>query len=108
MHDMELRHHPLMSYRGVPTWPPVWVWTGGGERVERRITGEIGTLLEVVLPDIEPRCRCQLTIQHDAARYLGVLLFDEPFFCRQVYGFLQGCCGRLIRDIGSMDISSLA
>jgi hypothetical protein len=28
---MVLRKHPLFNYRGVPSWPPVWRFTGGLE-----------------------------------------------------------------------------
>ena len=29
---VELRNHPRMSYRKVPSWPPSWVWISGSER----------------------------------------------------------------------------
>jgi hypothetical protein len=28
---MLFRNHPLMRYRGVPSWPPDWIWTDGLE-----------------------------------------------------------------------------
>jgi hypothetical protein len=29
---MLLRHHPLMSYHAVPSWPPAWIWLDGVRR----------------------------------------------------------------------------
>ena len=39
---MQLREHPLMTYHGVPNWPPVWMWRGGDRN--RSIRGEVGVL----------------------------------------------------------------
>ena len=38
---MVFRDHPLMRYRGVPSWPPDWIWTDGLE--DKRPKGEIGS-----------------------------------------------------------------
>jgi hypothetical protein len=45
---MELRDHRLMSYRGVPNWPPVWVRikTAAEQQILR---GEIGVLQQHAL-----------------------------------------------------------
>jgi hypothetical protein len=45
---MLLRNHPLMRYRGIASWPPVWTWIGGGEK--KRPRGEIGILRSVARP----------------------------------------------------------
>ena len=37
---MLLRDHPLLCYRGVPSWPPTWTWVGGSDNQKPR--GEIG------------------------------------------------------------------
>jgi hypothetical protein len=42
---MELRKHPLMSYRGIPSWPPEWVWVLGKDKLCPQ--GEVGVLEEV-------------------------------------------------------------
>ena len=42
---MLLRNHPLMRYRGVPSWPPNWVWTDGFE--DKRPKGEVGVFRRV-------------------------------------------------------------
>jgi hypothetical protein len=45
---MLLRDHPLMSYRGVPRWPPAWLWRGGNETINPK--GEVGILKDVIPP----------------------------------------------------------
>jgi len=30
--NMLVRNHPLMSYHGIPSWPPVWTFTDGPEK----------------------------------------------------------------------------
>jgi hypothetical protein len=49
---MLLRDHPLMLYRGVPNWPPVWSCTDGRNQHPR---GEVGTLKPVFRSDMQPR-----------------------------------------------------
>jgi hypothetical protein len=44
---MSLRDHPLMKFKGVPSWPPDWIWTGGAKN--QRPRGEVGILQEVLL-----------------------------------------------------------
>jgi hypothetical protein len=100
---MLLRDHPLMSYCGVPSWPPKWTWTGGPENNHPR--GEIGILREVVLSNVLPRAdRCFLYIDHDGSSYIGCLLIDDAF-CSQIAKLLQGCCNRPIAEIGSLNLS---
>jgi hypothetical protein len=74
---MLLRAHPLMSYRGVPSWPPSWVWT-------KRPRGEIGILKAVSLSTIQPANRCYLYIDHEASSYIGCLLVEDIAFCRHL------------------------
>lgn len=49
---MLLRNHPLMSYKGIPNWPPIWTWTDGVENTRPR--GEIGILKGVALSKVQP------------------------------------------------------
>jgi PPK2 family polyphosphate:nucleotide phosphotransferase len=78
---MLFRDHPLMSYRGVPNWPPVWTWTGGLENGHPR--GEIGILKEVLLSKVKPATQF-LYIDHEGSSYIGCLLFDDHAFCRHI------------------------
>jgi hypothetical protein len=40
-----LRDHPIMSYRGVPNWPPVWTQTRSDG--VKKLRGELGVLIYV-------------------------------------------------------------
>jgi hypothetical protein len=45
---MELRRHSLMSFGGIPTWPPPeWVWASGLRNVFIYPKGEVGVLENV-------------------------------------------------------------
>jgi hypothetical protein len=100
---MLLRDHPLLRYRGIPTWPPSWTWTRGLENKSPR--GEIGVLTQVALSKIKPACWCYLYIDHEGSEYIGCLLIDDPAFCHQIVELLQNWCGRPIAEIGSIDLT---
>jgi hypothetical protein len=100
---MLLRDHPLMSYHGVPSWPPVWTCKNGLQKKLRR--GEIGILKSVTISNSQPADRCFLYIEHEGSSYVGCLLFDDSTFCGQIAKVLQGYCNRRIAEIGSLDLS---
>jgi hypothetical protein len=100
---MLLRDHPLMSYKGLPNWPPTWTWTNGLEN--KHPQGEVGILRAVSLSNVLPADRCFLYIDHEGSSYIGCLLFNEPAFCSQIAKLLQGCCNRRIAEIGSLELS---
>ena len=45
---MVFRDHPLMRYRGVPSWHPDWIWTDGLE--DKHPKGEIGVFRRLDSP----------------------------------------------------------
>jgi hypothetical protein len=100
---MLLRDHPLMSYRGVSSWPPVWTWLSGS--ANKHPQGEIGILRGVTLSNILPADRCFLYIDHEEASYMGCLLIDDRTFCGQIAKLLQGYYDRPIAEIGSIDLA---
>jgi hypothetical protein len=112
MHDI-VRHHPFMSYRGQPNWPPAWLWTGKGPN--RRISGEVGVLNEVHVdigePDaaysVRPNNRIYLYIEYKESTYVGCLLFDTATACRQIGDILARQCGKTLPEIGAIDLSHL-
>ena len=56
--NMQLRDHPLMTYRGNRSWPPAWLWTAGYETTHPQ--GEVGILKAVLRSHIQgPRHRKQ-------------------------------------------------
>jgi len=102
---MELRDHPLMSYRGIANWPPVW--TSRGEGQNRRPRGEVGTLREVFLSAVYPHSRLFLIMELQGDEYMGCLLFSDRTLCQQIYAVLMQCVGMDIADIGGLDLSHL-
>jgi hypothetical protein len=75
---MLLRDHPLMSYKGVPSWPPVWIWTDGLE--DKRAKGEIGVFRRVVESNVQPSNGCFLFVDHEKSSYIGGLTVDDHGF----------------------------
>jgi len=103
---MLLKDHPLMSYHGIPSWPPVWTFVRGVEKKHPR-REEIGILKEVTISNIQPADRCFLHIEHEGSTYIGCLLVDDPVFCSQIVTLLRGYLNRPVAEIGSLNISSL-
>jgi len=100
---MELRDHPLMSYRGLRNWPPAWTWIGGKENTHPK--GEVGILKELLVPAVDPPNRCFLIMEHKEAAYIGCLLFEDRSFCRQISNLLKNYYGYPIQYIGSLDLA---
>jgi hypothetical protein len=106
---MQLRHHPLLSYRGIHSWPPVWTLmrgTGG-----QRPRGEVGILEDVHLSTSSPdnaegqhSNRIFIFIDHGGQRYIGCLLIDDQLFCEQLADILRGQLSRSIAEIGGLDV----
>lgn len=99
---MFLRHHPLMSYHGVPSWPPTWVWIGGEEK---RTRGEVGILKKVIPSKLKTANRVYVYVDHEGSSYIGCLLFDDPVFCRHITQVLESCLNRSIAEIGGLDLT---
>ena len=92
-----------MSYLGMRSWPPAWLWRGGSE--DTRPNGEVGLLKNVILSDIDPPTRCFLVMQHMGSEYIGCLSFGDSDFCREIARVLRDHCGSSIHEIGDMDMS---
>jgi hypothetical protein len=99
---IKLRDHPLMSYRGFSTWPPVWTQTGSGP--VKTLFGEIG-VLRYAYSSLQPFSQCTLLIDYENQRFAGVLLFDNPDFCVQICNLLQANANRSIEEIADLDLS---
>jgi hypothetical protein len=102
---MDLRSHPLMSFGGRHSWPPVWTWIGGSR--DRYLNGEIGMLKEVRMPDA-PGQKCYLVIEHEDTLYMGCLFIGDHAFCREIFQLLQNERGHSIEHIGGLDLSYLS
>lgn len=103
--DMQLRDHPLMSYKGNRNWPPVWTRIRGRE--DKHPKGEVGILEEVRWSPMQlrPFDRFFLVIDFERAVYMGCLLFDDAAFCLGMQRLLRDYCGCSMESIGGLDIS---
>ena len=96
---MTLREHPLMSFRGLRSWPPALL----GIDTNERLAGENGVLAHV-LPDNRDKERIFLLVEHDKRSYVGLLKFDDLHFCRRIYEILTKNTGRSLREVGDLDL----
>jgi len=102
---LALRDHPQMQYRGAANWPPMWTQAGTGR--DKSTSGEVG-ILRQVNGDSRVSTQCYLVIEHEAERYVGVLVFDSPTFCRLVYRILKSHIGTSIKALGDLNFSLAA
>ena len=100
---VQLRDHPQMNFAGYANWPPIWV-SGAGSKTYKKNLGEVGTLIGVLLNEAAPD-KLFLRMEIKTERYMGCLAFNDHVFCRQLYIFLQGHIGELIKEIGDLDLS---
>jgi hypothetical protein len=92
-----------MSYRGIPNWPPTWVWIDGAE--EKHLRGELGILRSVLSSKLQHANRFFLLTAYEDSSYLGCLLFDDEAFCCQIMNLLRNHCNHSIAEIGSLDLT---
>src|SRR5689334_8540756 len=99
---MLLRDHPLMSYRGIATWPPRWHARGDGTAPP--VAGEVGVLTEVTIyhPGSQYQRSPQLFLfmEHHGHEYLAAVLLSDTAFCLQIGRMLQKHYGRRLEEIG--------
>ena len=100
---MHFRDHPLLSYYGFPSWPPVWTQARGNSI--NTVRGEVGILKGVVARDIGRSTKCFLIIEHDGEQYVGTLLISDAAANAFFYRFLQDQIGRTIKEIGELETS---
>ena len=100
-----LRDHPLFSYHGMHSWPPVWLWMSGG--YDRQPRGEVGILRRVEKSNVLSANRCFLFIDYEDSSYIGCLLCSDPGFCKSIVRVLEAHLNKTIAQIGGLDISRL-
>jgi hypothetical protein len=105
--EVELRNHPSMSFQGRHSWPPVWLCIAG--EPDTSPEGEIGLLQAVRLASRTPSLadRCFLIVEHEDAIYIGCVLFDDEFFCQQLFARLKKHIGQPLQHIGGLKFSRL-
>jgi hypothetical protein len=97
-----LRHHPLLNYRRVKNWPPVW--TRGTEGIVKTVRGEVGVLKEVYY-DAGKSNKCFLVIDYQLQSYTGCINSPIKSFCTQLTHLLREHIGRSIEEIGDLHVS---
>jgi len=99
---MELRDHPLVSYRRLPSWPPTW--SPAKPRTDLKpLRGEIGRL-SYTFAGAKPD-RFFLVIEHEGHPYVGCLFIEDRIFCAQIIPILEKQVGRTIKEIGDLELS---
>ncbi len=99
---MRLRHHPLLSFRGKPNWPPHWTEILGATP-GKKLKGEIGVLREAQLSAVDDN-RCFLTMEDGGRKYIACLWFDNQESCQRIHDLLQRHVGEPITKIGAIDL----
>ena len=102
MDFVKLRDHPLMSYRGVPNWPPLW--TLAKEISVGNLRGALG-VLRYVHSSGEVSKKCYLVIEHERDIYVGYLLCQDHASSTKIAHILRDHIGRSIQEIGDLDLS---
>jgi hypothetical protein len=97
----KLRDHPIMNYRGVPAWPPLWTQTRRDG--VKKLSGELGVLIYVHASCPNSR-KCYLVTEYENENYLGTLLFDDPAVCSQITTLLEQNLRKPIKEIGDLDL----
>jgi hypothetical protein len=98
-----LRDHPLMSWHGIPSWPPKWVKIKGP--AAEGLTGEIGILTRISVDNSSLASRCFLYMHHEESSYLGCLLLGNRTFFDQIVKILEHSINRPISEIGNTDLT---
>ena len=98
---MQLRDHPMMTYRGVSNWPPVWTHAFGSNL--ETVTGDVGMLEDAAPHESLPQS-CVLRMVYRNQHYVGCLMFDDPQFRSKICELLQFYLGRSIEEIGKIDL----
>jgi hypothetical protein len=96
---MKLRSHPSATYRGFPSWPPVWTREFGQENYP---AGEVGILVDVS-PSVTHN-QCYLVIQYNDSRYVGLFQVDDQRFFHKLYHLFCQSCGRSVQELGELDL----
>jgi len=101
---MKFRDHPaLIRKSGYCSWPPLWT-TPHYDKDDKPI-GEVGILEDVDMSHLIEN-KIFLFMRYRSYRYMGVLAFDDPAFCRAIFTILQNNVERSIEEIGDLDLSS--
>jgi hypothetical protein len=98
---MKLRDHPFTVYKGLPSWPPIWV--RADDPSQRLSEGENGIITSVAISDLAQR-RISLQMKDGDHCYLAHLYFDNYDFCLKAHQALMNCIGKTVKECGDLEI----
>jgi hypothetical protein len=99
---MKLRDHPVMKRKnGFQTWPPLWTTTHHDK--DDKPIGEVGILEDVTRSALIDD-KFFLFMKHQGLRYMGLMTFDDPKICSEIYLLLKSKVGVSIKEIGDLDL----
>jgi hypothetical protein len=101
---MQLRHHPFMSHKGRPIWPPHWSWVSGPDHKLKPV-GEVGALENVQGSHVLKGALFLTVAMLDGNRYVGSLNFDNEAFAQNVRSLLYDHVGETLQRIAQIDIT---
>ena len=96
-----LRDHPLLTNQGGCSWPPTWLWTGGGEKAT--VLSEIGILRDVKTHDAISSI-CFLFVEHNGGSFIGRLLCESSSLCQDLVRFLRQHRGEPLKQIAGLGL----
>ena len=86
-----------LMWRGLSMWPPEWMISDQG-------LGEAGILEEVYLRrDLKPKL-IMVVVNHWGDIRKGIMVLEDPALLEVVYNKLKQHVGRLLTDIGNLEI----
>jgi hypothetical protein len=99
---MKLRDHPVMKRKnGFQTWPPLWTTTHHDK--DDKPIGEVGILEDVTRSALIDD-KFFLFMKHQGLRYMGLMTFDDPKICSEIYLLLKSKVGFSIKEIADLDL----
>ena len=98
--SVQLRSHPILSYRGFNLWPPTWVSPSKSTSTPQ---GEVGVLRKVRCYPDNP-LRLFLTMEYSGAEYEGRLLMEYDLLSMVLVSLLETYTGMTIESIGNLEV----
>ena len=98
---MKLRDHPFTVYKGLPSWPLIWV--RADDPSQRLSEGENGIITSIAIADLAQR-RISLQMKDGDHCYLAHLYFDNYDFCLKAHQALMNCIGKTVKECGDLEI----
>ena len=89
-----------LKWKTISVWPPEWL-------ISEEDAGEEGVLGEVQLRDDLKPALITLLVNHLNGSRKGIIVLDDPSHVKILYHKLKDNIGRLLTEIGNLDIDFL-